>query len=51
VYGDTVVDREELDSGDEIVGILNDEDSANLVLPDRVVIPSDLGDIAIIGLK
>ena len=51
MYGVAVTDREEFDTGDDIVGFLDDEDSANLLLPDRVVFLGQLGHIAMIGLE
>jgi len=49
--GEAVADREVFDTGDDIVGFLGDEDSANLLLPDRVVFLGQLGHIATIGLE
>ena len=46
-----MADREEFDTGDDIVGFLGNEDLANLLLPDRVVFLSQLGQIAMIGLE
>ena len=44
-------DREEFDTGDNVVGFLSNEILANLLLPDGVVLISQLGHIAMIGLK
>jgi len=51
VWGDAIADREEFDTGDDIVGFLGDEHSANLLLPDRVVFIGQLGHIAMIGVE
>jgi len=42
---------EVFDTGDDIVGFLGNEDSANHLLPDRVVFPGQLGHISMIGLE
>jgi len=42
---------EEFHTGDDIVGFLGDEDSANLLLSGRVVFLGQLGQNAMIGLE
>jgi hypothetical protein len=49
--GDTITGRAGFDTSDNIVGFLGDEDSADLLLPDRVVVLSYLGRIAVTRLE
>jgi len=51
VYGGAIADREEFDTGDNIVGLPGDGDSVNLSLPDSVDSLGKLGHIAIISLE
>jgi len=46
-----MADRKEFDTGDDIVVLLGDENSVDLLLPDRVVFFVQLGHIAMISLE
>jgi hypothetical protein len=51
VYGHTFADSAVFNTGDDILGFLGNEDSADRLLPDWVFFLGQLGHIAMISLE